>query len=589
VESEIHYRQALACDPYFADAHCYFGNLLKDLGRIDESIQYYLNAIRIRPDYGDAHANLANSYKDSGRVDVAVQQYQVALRLKPDSVEIFCNFVHSLQLVCAWAHREQNLQRLVQMTKEQLQKGLLPSVQPFHAMVYPLSPQLTVDISVAYAQKALDAVAPSLPSVQQFVVPHEAQLVLDADPRLKIGYVSSDFREHPLAHLMQNVFRFHDRARYKIVCYALSADDGSPYRAAIQAGAEYFTEIHHLPVDQAAQQIKLDGIQILVNLNGYTKGACNELFALEPAPLQVSYMGFCSTLGAKYVPYLITDEITSPPSSQEYYTEHLLYMPHSYFVNDHMQSHRSLLANKDMPVRSQYGIPSDKFVFANFNQLYKIDPIVFDSWARILRRAPNSVLWLLRFPPYGEANIRMEAQARGIPDGQIIFTDVAPKDEHIRRGVCADLFLDTTSCNGHTTGWDILWSGTPMITCPGQSMCTRVAASLLTAIGCPELIAEDMVEYEDIAVRFATDVVAMQEQRQKIIRNRETKPLFQTQRWVQNLQRLYDELWRRHAAGEQPSGFKVQDPQDIEGATHCQTARPQKHHPIGKVQEFWPV
>lgn len=208
---------------------------------------------------------------------------------------------------------------------------------------------------------------------------------------------------------------------------------------------------------EAATLINQHGIHILINLNGYTKGARTEIFALRPAPIQVSLLGFCGTMGADYIDYIVADNTVIPPTSRAYYSEKVLAMPHSYFVNDHRQSARDLV---DLPsgavTRAQYGISDDKFVFCNFNQLYKIDPVTFDVWMRMLKRVPNSVLWLLRFPPLGEANLLAEARKRGVREDQIVFSDVATREEHIKRGYLADLFLDTPLCNAHTTACDIL-------------------------------------------------------------------------------------------------------------------------------------
>jgi len=281
----------------------------------------------------------------------------------------------------------------------------------------------------------------------------------------------------------------HNTIKYEVYCYSLTPDDQSHWRRAIQTSAEHFIDIGHMHAVEAAQLIHKDGIHILINLNGYTKGSRNEIFALRPAPIQMSYLGFCGTMGADYIDYIIADNVVLPKELRVFYQEKVLAMPHSYFVNDHRQSSKQLV---DLPTgaisRSQYGISEDKFVFCNFNQLYKIDPDIFDVWMKLLKRVPNSILWLLRFPPAGEENLLQEARNRGVRPDQIVFSDVAPKDEHIKRGFLADLFVDTAVYNAHTTACDILWSGTPMITLKGEKMVSRVSASLLTAIGMEELI-----------------------------------------------------------------------------------------------------
>lgn len=310
--------------------------------------------------------------------------------------------------------------------------------------------------------------------------------------------------------------------------------------------------------DAIARLINGDKIQILINLNGYTKGARNEIFAMKPAPIQVSYMGFPGTTGATYIDYLVTDEFVSPFRYSDIYSEKLVHLPHCYFVNDYKQKNRDVLDPVCPHKRSDYGLPEDKFVFACFNQLYKMDPEIFITWCNILKRVPNSVLWLLRFPAAGEMRLRAYAAAQGVKPEQIIFTDVAMKKEHIRRSSLADLFLDTPLCNGHTTGTDILWAGLPMITLPLEKMATRVAGSLCLATGVgDEMIVSSMVEYEERAVSLALNRPKLQALTNKLKEARLTCPLFDTSRWVKNLERAYFKMWNTYCSGTHPQPFKV--------------------------------
>jgi protein O-GlcNAc transferase len=519
-----HYHEAITIDPLFADAYSNMGNVYKDLGRLDDAIKCYTTAIRIRPAFADAYSNLASAYKDGGQVVDAITCYRKALSLKPEFPDAFANLVHSLVFICDWRTRELDFARLSEMLRLQMDKeNVLPSVQPFHALVYPLSLAEMQAIAAKYAERAkMNVALLELPPFKFRAKPRES--------RIKIGYVSSDLGNHPLSHLMQSVFGLHDRSAFEVTCYALTPHDMSVWRIKIEAEVEHFKDISQLQNGDAARLIHADNIDILVNLNGYTKGARNEIFALQPAPIQVSYMGFCGTLGAPYVQYLIADKVVVPPEARPFYSESLVYMPHSYFVNDHKRSARYVFNPPELPTRAMYGVPEDKFVFCNFNQIYKVDPDIFDTWMRILKRVPNAILWLLRFPPAGEANIRAEAQARGVGDSQLHFTDVAPKDEHIKRGHLADLFLDTPCCNAHTTGCDILWGGTPMLTLSGRKMATRVAASLLEATGLPELVTDSREAYEEMAVELAMDPEKLFQLRRRLEDSRETCPLFDTVR-----------------------------------------------------------
>lgn len=578
-----HYQEAITIDPLFADAYSNMGNAYKDLGRLDDAVKCYTTALRINPSFADAYSNLASAYKDGGRMDDAIKCYEKALVLKPDFPDAFANYLHSLVFVCSWAQLPQHFNTMRRMLQQQLAPpgqltdgsdatdnnsslssggalppGLsaaaltLPSVQPFHALVYPISEMDMLSISARYAARCRANVA-----------------LLDCGPfrfkakrpqeRLRVGYVSSDLGNHPLSHLMQSVFGLHDKSKLEVTCYALSPDDRSEWRRKICGEVEHFKDVSMMGSADVARLIHADGVHVLVNLNGYTKGARNEIFALQPAPVQVSYMGFCASMGAEYVQYMIADAIAVPKDRGQYYSEKIVRMPHSYFVNDHRQSAREVLDPDRCPSRAAYGLPEDKFVFCNFNQLYKIDPSTFDMWCSILKRVPNSVLWLLRFPPLGEVNIRAEARARGVGDDRLHFTDVAPKDEHLKRGYLADLFLDTPACNAHTTGCDILWGGTPLLTLKGDKMATRVASSLLTAAGVPELITHNPEEYEELAVALAHDMDRLWELRKRLEAGRDSCALFDTPRWTRNLEAGLSMVWAAHERGMPPADIDVPD------------------------------
>uniref|UniRef100_A0A0D9YSF1 protein O-GlcNAc transferase n=1 Tax=Oryza glumipatula TaxID=40148 RepID=A0A0D9YSF1_9ORYZ len=479
------YTEVLRVDPTAADALVNRGNTFKEIGRVNEAIQDYIQAATIRPTMAEAHANLASAYKDSGHVETAIVSYKQALRLRPDFPEATCNLLHTLQCVCDWENRNAMFRDVEEIIRKQIKMSVLPSVQPFHAIAYPIDPMLALEISRKYAAHcSLIASRFGLPS---FVHPPPVPVKAEGKHcRLRVGYVSSDFGNHPLSHLMGSVFGMHDRDNVEVFCYALSQNDGTEWRQRIQSEAEHFVDVSAMTSDMIARIINQDKIQILINLNGYTKGARNEIFALQPAPIQVSYMGFPGTTGAAYIDYLVTDE-----------------------------KNRDCLDPVCPHKRSDYGLPEDKFIFACFNQLYKMDPEIFDTWCNILKRVPNSALWLLRFPAAGETRVRAHAAARGVRPDQIIFTDVAMKNEHIRRSSLADLFLDTPLCNAHTTGTDILWAGLPMITLPLEKMATRVAGSLCLATG----LGEDMI--------------------------------------VRNLERAYYKMWNLYCSGRHREPFKV--------------------------------
>ncbi|GBG87941.1 hypothetical protein CBR_g46307 [Chara braunii] len=555
------YNHVIRIDPLAAEPLVNRGNTLKDMGKISEAINDYLAAVRVRPTIPEGHANLASAYKDSGLPEMAIKSYQDALSLKPDFPEAYCNLLHTLQGVCDWEDRDEKFAQLEEVVRKQIKMDVLPSMQPFHAIAYPIDALLALEVSMKYADHCLKNVAAyQLPPFEHpLPIPVKAP---GGSGRLRVGYVSSDFGNHPLSHLMGSVFGLHDSKRVEAFCYALSPSDRSEWRERIQTEAEHFLDVSSLDAAAIARRIQSDGIQILVNLNGYTKGARNEIFALQPAPIQVSYMGFPSTTGASYIQYLITDEIVSPPRYAHYYSEKLAYLPHCYFVNDYKRCNMDVLDANKLPKRSDYGLPEDRVLYCCFNQLYKTDPNIFARWCNILKRVPNSALWLLRFPESGESRLRAAAMLHGVKADQLYFTDVALKPDHLKRSALGDVFLDTPLCNAHTTGTDVLWAGCPMVTLPLEKMATRVASSLCIAAGLKECVVSSEEEYEERAVMLGLNADFRYLLKRKLRNGRLTCPLFDTQRWVCNLERVLFNMWRLHCNCEPPQSFKVTEDEE---------------------------
>eukprot|EP00213_Chloropicon_mariensis_P007060 CAMPEP_0197476648 /NCGR_PEP_ID=MMETSP1309-20131121/9243_1 /TAXON_ID=464262 /ORGANISM="Genus nov. species nov., Strain RCC998" /LENGTH=1051 /DNA_ID=CAMNT_0043017065 /DNA_START=357 /DNA_END=3509 /DNA_ORIENTATION=- len=528
------------------------GGVLKIQGRVQEAIACFQQVRMLQPDSPEAHANLASAYKDCGKHDYAIVEYRQALILRKDLPDAFANYVHSMQCICDWTDRDELFVRLEKCVQYSFASATLPPVQPFHAMAYPFSESLALRISKAYASHC--KIVASGFNVGKLRHPEQRPLL--RDERLKIGYVSSDFGNHPLSHLMASVFGMHDKSKFEIFCYALSPDDRSEWRRRVSNEVEHFLDVSSWSTGDIVRRISEDGIHIAVNLNGYTKGAKNEIFALKPAPIQCSYMGFPATTGADFLQYLITDKVVAPKELHHCYSEKLALMPNCYFVNDYKQSHQDVIRGENMPSRRDVGLPEDKIIYSCSNQLYKYDPETFRTWCNILKRVPDSVLWLLRFPPEGEMNIRAEAAKLGIGEERIIFTNVVQKDLHIKRSGLADVFLDTPLCNAHTTGCDVLWSGCPMITLPLRRMASRVAASLVHSAGCPELIVQDHAEYEELAVRLGLDHKYRHKLREKLKKARMSCPLFNTKMWVKNFEKVFTKMWQLHGQRKKPETFE---------------------------------
>ncbi|KAI2777281.1 glycosyltransferase family 41 protein [Daldinia loculata] len=479
-----------------------------------------------------------------------------------------------------------------------------PTVLPFHTFTCPLTAKDIRKISQRNAARISCSTlkSPWLPNSVYAPPPPPS-------PHLNIGYVSSDFNNHPLAHLMQSVFGFHDPSRAKAFCYATTASDKSVHRLQIEREAPVFRDVSNWPSEKLVEQIVEDGIHILVNLNGYTRGARNEIFAARPAPIQMSFMGFAGTLGAEWCDYILADRTAIPPSTlrpmrsntdledvfrddefgeegEWMYSENIVFCRDTFFCCDHAQScdpaERRLTwvdeQRRRWKMRKELfpNLPDDTIILGNFNQLYKIDPSTFRTWLRILSNVPKAILWLLRFPELGENNLKKTARAWAGEEvaSRIVFTDVAPKQHHISRARICDLFLDTPECNAHTTAADVLWSSTPLLTLPRYpyKMCSRMAASILkgalpkTPAGdevARELIASGDSDYEALATRLAGSLTyryvdgeycegngRLAEMRKIFFEAKWKCALFNTRRWVSDLEWAYEEAWRRWVAGQ---------------------------------------
>nr|POF04868.1 putative udp-n-acetylglucosamine--peptide n-acetylglucosaminyltransferase sec [Quercus suber] len=479
-----------------------------------------------------------------------------------------------------------------------------PTVLPFHTFTCPMSAKQIRLISQRNGLRISVSTlrAPWLPK-QVFPPPKPPM------PTLRVGYVSSDFNNHPLAHLMQSVFGLHDTQRVEAHCYATTASDNSVHRHQIEAEAPVFHDVSTWPAERLVNQIVQDGIHILVNLNGYTRGARNEVFAARPAPIQMSFMGFAGTLGAEWCDYLLADETAIPPSTLRpwrrnvdiedqivdenngsdhegwVYGENIIYCRDTFFCCDHKQSApdaREKRLSWDDEQSRRWAMRKELFphisdktvIFGNFNQLYKIDPTTFRTWLRILARVPDSILWLLRFPDPGESYLLATARQWAGTDvaSRVIFTDVAPKHLHISRARICDVVLDTAECNAHTTAADVLWSGTPLLTLPryAYKMCSRMAASILKgalpktdagASAARDLIATSEDDYEEKAVALGKGLTypsgchgrgvgRLMDLREMLYDARWTSALFDTKRWVRDLEEAYDRAWQQWVAGE---------------------------------------
>jgi protein O-GlcNAc transferase len=540
------YQKALQFNPRDTDAYYNLGRVFQEIKLFNEAVSCYQKALELNPNLDDAYSNLATVLVEMNKHDEAIACCRKALAINPDLAEAYDLLAHEMQQMCNWQEFEALASKLDGLTRKALDTGTKTGETPFMSISRNADPSINFAIAKSWSydiERAMSALKIHFPSY----------VGKKGKTKIVIGYLSDDFRDHPVAHLMLSLFGLHSRDNFEIFCYSYGKDDGSYYRARIQHDCDKFVDMAALGCEAAARCIHEDGVDILVDLKGYTRGSRLEICAFRPAPIQISYLGFPGSTGADFIDYIITDKIVTPKAYSPYYSEKFVYMPNCYQINDNTQP----ISNKKFR-KIDFGLPESCFVFCSFNQPHKIDPVMFDSWMRILQRVPESVLWLPLGIKTVEENLKREAEARGVVSERLIFADRLPKkDEHLARLKFADLAFDTRIYNGHTTTSDALWAGVPVITLQGHHFASRVSSSILSALGVPELITYSIEEYETLAVRLALNALELKEIRQRIAQNRMVETLFDTPRFVRNLETAYKEMWKIFLAGDVPREIEV--------------------------------
>lgn len=559
--------QAIALSPNFADAHLNRGAILMARQELHDAITEFDRAIAIAPSSA-AFANRGSAFQKLGQLDEALESYQRAVELAPSNPHN--HFVLSEILGQMGRHEEAvgALERTVALNK----------AFPFALSKLVASRRKRADWrSFEVEQVALDEAVESGVPVDPFTFFHassspahqlacaktyvanvapERGVAIPRTPspvsRLRVAYLSADFRNHATANLIAGVFEQHDRERFEISAISYGPDDGSEMRDRLNAAFERFEDVSRLTDQDVVKLIRQLDIEILIDLGGFTAGARPKILACRAAPIQVNYLGFPGTMGASYIDYIMADRIVIPEGEQKHYAEKVIYLPHSYQATD---ARRPLLPNG--PTRSEVGLPDDAFVYCAFNRTPKITPVLFDVWMRLLTKTVGSVLWLLDGDPIARENLKREAVARGVAAERIVFAPQVAADEHLARHRLADLYLDTLPYNAHTSTSDALWAGLPVLTCLGTAFPGRVAASLLNAVGLPELVTRSLDEYEGLALRIAHDSELRTALRSKLATHRSTWPLFDTVGMTRHLEKAFNEMWRRHCAGEAPAPFAI--------------------------------
>ena len=442
--------------------------------------------------------------------------------------------------LCDWRHWSERVPALV----ERIRSSRQAIIDPFLAQSLPgLTASDLQRVARHHARRFI-------PWVERGPLWRTGDRRFHPDQRIRLGYLSADLRDHPTAYLSAGVFALHDRDRFEVFAYAIGPDDEGPMRRRLQATFDHFANLNGLSHEDAARRILADGIDILVDLGGYTRHARPEILALRPAPVQVTWLGFPGTLGAPFIDYQIADPVVAPLAQAAYHDEALAYLPHCYLPLDHQR----VLAQP--PGRTEEGLPEEGLVFASFNRPEKVTPEIFRRWTEILTAVPGSVLWLLIKDETTRANLVRAARLAHLDPGRLRFGVSRPQGEHLARIRLADLILDTMPYGGHTTTADALWVGVPVLTCLGETWPSRVAASLLQAAAMPDLIAKDLDDYVKRAINLGTYPDALNSLRRRLADARQAAPLFDANGFVHALESLFGQMWSRHQAGITPQVLK---------------------------------
>lgn len=550
VEALKAYDKSIAIDPTYVQAWNDRGLALKELKRFDDAIGSFERALALKPDFAGAWNNAGNTYWDMGAIDQATDAFTRAIALAPDFALPYRNrasmlavrrehytramkdFAEALRVDPAAAYVRGEFLHMKMMGADW--SGYAEDMALIDAGVRAGKELVMPFIYQAVSESPADLKACARIYAAMYPPAPRAAFASPRKPgRIRLGYLCGEFRSHATSYLTAGLFELHDRDRFEVVALDNGRADDSDTRRRLEKAFDRMIPIAGLGAAQAAQCIADKGIDILVNLNGYYGAGRTDVFAQRPAPVQVNFLGFPGTLGADYIDYIVADRTVIPENEQAHYVEKVAYLPGCYQANDSRRGRPDIVAT-----RADHGLPENTFVFCHFNHAYKLTPAMFACWMRILTQVPESVLWLLDGRGAFAENLRAAAAARGIDPARLIFAPINPHAPHLARLALGDLFLDSLPYNAHTTGSDSLWMGVPLLTCRGTTFPGRVAASLLTAAGLPELITETLADYEARAVEIARNPALLAGLKDKLARIDAT-PLFDTARYTRELEAAY--------------------------------------------------
>ncbi|MGD0958608.1 MAG: tetratricopeptide repeat protein [Methylomonas sp.] len=532
------FNRALALDPDFVDAYVNKGIVCQDMKSYEDALSCFDNAIARQPDSAPAYTNKATVLQKLKRYEESLPNFERAVALNPGYVFLFGEYLFNKLQVCDWS----NLDFLL--------AELLAKIQAEEKISAPFQMLAFFDDAAMQQKAAAIWIADKYHNTQ----PLSGISKYPEHKKIRIGYFSADFCNHPVSDLSAQLYEKHDRNKFEITAFSYTEDTNNEMRTRLEAGFDRFVDIREHSDQEAVQLARDLEIDIAVDLGGHTGAGRTGIFAMRAAPVQVNYLGYAGTIGASYMDYIIADRIVIPETSQAQYHEIIAYLPNSFQVNDNTRR----ISDK-LFTREDFDLPATDFVFCCFNNSYKINPGNFQIWMRILAAVEGSVLWLPGDSAAIIGRLQKAAAESGIEPERLIFAPfMARQDEHLARLKLADLFLDTMPYNAHATASDALWSGLPLLTCLGDTYAGRVSASVLTAMGLPELITASREQYAEQAIELARNPEKLADIKGKLAQNRLKTPLFDTQLYTTHIEAAYTQMYQRYLAGLQPDVISVQ-------------------------------
>ena len=565
------FQRALAIDPSNAEARNGAGVALRAQSRLHEALENFEAALRTNPEHVVALNNCGLTLRDLRRPRDAIARFEQAVALQPAFSGALANIADVMHGLKRYEESARYIGRVIAVEPD-FRNGLGHFFTARQHLcdwsTYDADRQRILD-SIAAGKRTCDPLTTlavtDAPDVQLLCARGAAEDYRGSDPplwrgeryrheRVRVAYLSADFREHAVAHLLAGIIERHDRTRFEVIALSLRREEPtSAMRARLEGAFEHFYEMSGESDQAVAERIRALEVDIAVDLTGHTDGRRPGILARRPAPVQVNYLGYTGTFGSDYIDYLVADAVAIPHDTDRFYSERIARLPYAYLPCDDQ-----VPITGDPPRRGAAGLPEDGFVFCAFNNAFKLTPVMFDIWMRLLRDTAGSVLWLREAHPLAMENLRKEAARRDVAPERLVFApQVAAMDQHLARYRLADLFLDTLPYNAHATAQDALWVGLPVLTCLGRGFASRVAGSLLTTLDIPELVTASLDDYAQRALKLAHTPALLASLREKLAHSRLTSPLFNTDLYCRQLESAYRVMWERSCRGEPPVAFDV--------------------------------